>query len=147
MESLWDALERYHFYHESGRIRSLCVGDDGGFGKGIVMTDQWAVFTEANRAIDQALSRMRLMDPKLHLLLHHYYRGGLCEPAAGWIEAAAKAGFAVSTKEPYSRWAFDWTLEQAVVLLWSLHRMPARAWSMTYRALAPADHRGSPARW
>ncbi len=107
VESLWNALERYHFYHESCRVRSLWVGDGGGFAMGIEMTDQWAVFTEANRAIDQALARMRLMDPKLHLLLH---------------------------------------LEQAVVLLWGLHRMPARAWSMTYRALAPADQRGSPAR-
>ncbi|MBN1461564.1 MAG: hypothetical protein JXA57_18700 [Armatimonadetes bacterium] len=86
------------------------------------------------------------MDPKVHLLLHHYYRRGLCEQAAGWMEAAAKAGFTVSAKEPHSRRAFDWTIEQAVVLLWSLHRMPARAWLITYRAIPPPDQCGSPAR-
>jgi hypothetical protein len=134
-ESLWNALERYHFYHEGCRTRGVWVGDGKGYAQGIEMTDQWATIALANQAIDRAMARMRLVDPKLHLLIHHHYRRGLCEQANGWLEAAAKAGMSLSRKEHSARAAFDWILEQAVVLLFSLHLIPHRAWSMMYRTL------------
>ncbi len=129
VESLWDALERYHFYHESAKIPSMGgTGARRGAGAGIQITGQWAAFMVTNRAIDRAMVRLAVVNPKEHLLLHHYYRRGLCEQASGWIEAAAKAGLVLAIRDHCSKKAFDWTLEQAVVTLFALHRAPRRGW-------------------
>jgi hypothetical protein len=128
VESLWDALERYHFYHESCRIPTRDGGGRGGGGRGIEITGEWATFMKSNKAIDRAMVRLGAVEPKLHLLLHHYYRRGLCEDAGGWLEAAFKAGLVVAKPERLPRGAFDYLLERAVWVLFALHRAPRRGW-------------------
>jgi len=129
VESLWDALERYHHYHEGTVTRKLEGGGHGrGEGQGIQLTDEWARFMLANKAIDRAMVRLGAVEPKLHLLLHHYYRRGLCEDASGWVEASAKAGLVLKSRNHLHRKAFDYLLERAVWVLFALHRAPRRGW-------------------
>lgn len=125
IESLWDALERYHYYHESCIMRKL---DGGGArsaerGHGIQITDQWADIMEVNQVIDQAMIRLAVVDPRLHALLHRFYRCGLCEEAGSrWPEAARYAGLTTIQKNAYSKALFDWAVERAVHALFACHR-------------------------
>jgi hypothetical protein len=130
MESLWNALEKYHQYQDGAIIRKLDGGGHrgAGEGQGIQLSDDQIRVMEANQAIDHAMKRLAVVVPKDHLLLHHYYRRGLNEAAAGWVIAAAHAGLILVKKERSSRVAFDWALEQAVVLLFILHTAPRTGW-------------------
>jgi hypothetical protein len=130
VESLWDALEKYHHYHDGAIIRKTNGrgGQHGGEGLGIQITDEWAEIMVANQAIDRAMVRLGVIEPRLHLLLHHYYRRGLCEDAGGWLEAANKAGLILTRKERFARGAFDWLLERAVWVLFACHRARRRGW-------------------
>jgi len=127
VESLWDALEKYHHYHDGAAILKPGGRHSGGRG-GVPLTDQQCDIMEANQSIDRAMVRLAVIDPKLHLLLHHYYRRGLCEDAAGWLEASAKAGLILTKKERFARGAFDWFLERAVWVLFACHRARRRGW-------------------
>jgi hypothetical protein len=126
VETLWAALERYHFYHESLRVRRL---GDRVSGNTVSAIDQpvWEDILRANQAIDRAMVRLAVIAPYLHLLLHHYYRRGLNEDSGGWHEAARKAGCVVHKPEKLARPAFDWMIEQAVWTLFFCHRAPRRA--------------------
>ena len=129
VETLWDALERYHHYHEGAIVRNLqSRGSRGTCAQGIQLGDEQIAFMMANQSIDRAMMRLGVVEPKLHLLLHHYYRRGLNEDANGWLEAMQKAGLVLNKKERCSRPSFDWSLERAVWVLFALHRAPRRGW-------------------
>ena len=57
VETLWAALERYHFYHESLRVRRL---GDRVSGNTVSAIDQpvWEDILRANQAIDRAMVRL-----------------------------------------------------------------------------------------
>lgn len=128
VESLWDALDRYHYYHEGMVTRGTDGRIQGGTSQGIQINAEWDMFMKANSAIDRAMVRLGVVEPKLHLLLHHYYRRGLCEREGGWLEAAATAGLVMARKDRMARGAFDWMIERAVWVLFALHRSRRRGW-------------------
>ncbi|MBN1837901.1 MAG: hypothetical protein JW820_18735 [Spirochaetales bacterium] len=122
VEEIWDALEEYHSFHD-GIVRK-----GPGYGGDLELRISPEHILRANQAIDRAMVRLAAVEPKLHLLLHHYYRRGLCEDAGGWLEAAAKSGLILTKKERFARGAFDYILERAVWVLFALHRGSRRGW-------------------